>query len=102
MAADYYQLLEVPRDASSDEIKRAYRRLARQHHPDTNADPAAEARFKEIALAYEVLSDPDKRQRYDRFGPDGVGVEPVMTATFPDISNKVMCLSPRYDFDFRY
>ena len=73
MAADYYQLLEVSRDASSDEIKRAYRRLARQHHPDTNADPAAEARFKEIALAYEVLSDPDKRQRYDRFGPDGVG-----------------------------
>ena len=73
MAADYYELLEVPRDASADDIKRAYRRLARQLHPDTNADPAAEARFKEIALAYEVLSDPDKRQRYDRFGPDGVG-----------------------------
>ena len=73
MAADFYALLEVPPDASPDDIKRAYRRLARQLHPDTNPDPAAEARFKEIAVAYEVLSDPEKRQRYDRFGPDGVG-----------------------------
>ncbi len=73
MAADFYALLEVPPDASAEDIKRAYRRLARQLHPDTNPDPEAEARFKEIAVAYEVLSDPDKRQRYDRFGPDGVG-----------------------------
>jgi len=72
VAADYYALLEVAPDASSDDIKRAYRRLARQLHPDTNADPTAEARFKEMALAYEVLSDPDKRERYDRYGPDGV------------------------------
>ncbi len=71
--ADYYALLEVSRDASADEIKRAYRRLALQLHPDTNPDPAAAERFKEIAQAYEVLSDPEKRQRYDRFGPDGVG-----------------------------
>jgi molecular chaperone DnaJ len=72
VAADYYDLLEVPRDASAEDIKRAYRQMARRLHPDTNDDPAAEARFKEVALAYEVLSDPDKRQRYDRFGPDGV------------------------------
>ena len=72
MAADYYDLLELRRDASSEDIKRAYRRLARQLHPDTNDDPAAEARFKEVAVAYEVLSDPDKRQRYDRYGPDGL------------------------------
>ena len=72
MATDYYELLGVTRDASPEDIKRAYRRLARQLHPDANPDdPAAEARFKEIAVAYETLSDPDKRRRYDLFGPEG-------------------------------
>ena len=70
MAADYYELLGVDSRASQDDIKRAYRRLARQLHPDTNPDPAAADRFKEIAQAYEVLSDPEKRQRYDTLGPD--------------------------------
>jgi molecular chaperone DnaJ len=67
--ADLYEILEVPRDATTDDIKRAYRRLARASHPDANPDdPDAEARFKELAAAYEVLSDPETRDRYDRFG----------------------------------
>jgi len=65
---DYYEVLGLPRDASQDDIRRAYRKRARQYHPDLNADPDAEDRFKELGEAYEVLSDPDKRGRYDRLG----------------------------------
>ncbi len=68
MSQDLYALLGVPRDADPDTIKKAYRRLARQYHPDVNPDPAAQERFKEVSRAYEVLSDPQKRASYDRGG----------------------------------
>jgi DnaJ-class molecular chaperone len=70
---DYYEVLGIPRDAKEDDIKRAYRKLAHEYHPDQNAgNKDAEAKFKEAAEAYEVLSDAEKRQRFDQFGHAGV------------------------------
>ena len=72
MPADYYEILGVSRDANKEDLKRAYRRLARKYHPDVNKEPGAEERFKEINRAYEILSEPETRERYDRFGEAGV------------------------------
>ncbi|WP_432837347.1 DnaJ C-terminal domain-containing protein [Dactylosporangium sp. CA-092794] len=68
MADDYYRVLGVSRDATAEDIQRAYRKLARRAHPDVNKEPGAEERFKEITEAYHVLSDPGSRRKYDRFG----------------------------------
>ena len=72
MPADAYQLLGVPRDADDAQIKKAFRKLARELHPDVNQEPDAEQRFKEIAEAYEILSDAERRATYDRYGYDGL------------------------------
>ena len=69
---DYYEVLDVSKDASKEEIKRAYRKLALKYHPDRNKAPDAESQFKEISEAYAVLSDDEKRSQYDRFGHAGI------------------------------
>lgn len=94
MAKDYYRVLGVARDASPSDIKAAFRQLARQTHPDANPDdPTAEARFRAAAEAYEVLSDPERRRRYDRgdtidlsdlFGGFGGGFEDILRSVFGD------------------
>lgn len=72
MSRDFYDILGVSRNANSDELKQAYRRLARKYHPDVNKDAGAEEQFKEISRAYEVLSEPEMRARYDQFGEAGI------------------------------
>ena len=91
MARDYYAILGVPRDASADQIKRAYRKLARELHPDVNPDAAAAQRFQEVSAAYEVLTDPQKRQIVDlggdplEAGGRGAGADPFGGFGFGDI-----------------
>src|SRR5687768_10076887 len=94
MPRDYYEVLGVARNAGETEIKRAFRGLARELHPDVNKhDPEAEEKFKEAAEAYEVLSDPERRRTYDTFGHEGLrqggwsphaqgGIEDILSALF--------------------
>jgi len=91
MARDYYQILEVPRNASDDEIKKAYRKLAMQYHPDRNPgkEKWANEKFKEMNEAYGILGDPQKRRQYDRFGRIGevgdIFGSPFTRTTFEDM-----------------
>src|SRR2546421_1555165 len=83
---DYYAVLGVTREASEDEIRSAYRKLARQYHPDMNQADEASSRFREVTEAYEVLSDPQRRQRYDMFGSTdgavGFGIDDLFNTFF--------------------
>jgi molecular chaperone DnaJ len=113
---DYYEVLGVPRNASEQEIKSAYRKLALKHHPDRNpGDKQAEEKFKEAAEAYSVLSDPDKRKRYDAYGHAGlggnVGFDPSIFSDFGDILGDLFGIGdlfgrrrsgPRRGADLRY
>lgn len=89
LATDYYERLGIARDADETDIKKAFRKLARELHPDVNGhDPDAEAKFKQCAEAYEVLSDPERRATYDRYGPEGLrngGFQPSGFGGFSDI-----------------
>ncbi|HEV7958549.1 MAG TPA: DnaJ domain-containing protein, partial [Acidimicrobiales bacterium] len=82
-----YEILEVDASCTSEELKASYRRLARKYHPDANTDdPMAETRFKEVSQAYEILSDPERRANYDRFGSDmGAGGSPFGAGSVQDI-----------------
>src|SRR5512147_1500749 len=86
---DYYEILGVGREASSDEMKAAFRKLARQYHPDVNKEAGAEEKFKQINEAYAVLSDPEKRAAYDRYGAEGLrgmgGMPDFTTVDFSDL-----------------
>jgi molecular chaperone DnaJ len=84
---DYYEVLGVPRSASEDDLKSAFRRLARQYHPDVSSEPDAEEKFKEINEAYAVLSDGDKRAAYDRYGHAGVNTQGMPDFTNIDLSD---------------
>jgi curved DNA-binding protein len=99
---DYYEILGVERNASKEDIQRAYRKLARKYHPDINKSPEAEAKFKEINEAHEVLKDPEKRSKYDRFGSAWKQAQQTggPPPGFEDIYEQFSSEGPTIGFDF--
>ena len=97
---DYYQILGVDRGASEDDVQRAYRKLARKYHPDVSKEAGAEDRFKEIGEAYDVLKDPEKRQKYDRFGAAWKQAQQRGGGAAPGWQNVRVEYGPGWDFDF--
>jgi len=97
---DYYGTLGVDKNASQDEIQRAYRKLARKYHPDVNKEAAAEDRFKEVGEAYEVLKDTEKRKKYDRFGSAWKQAQQRTGGAPPGWENVRVEYGPGFDFDF--
>jgi curved DNA-binding protein len=97
---DYYQILGVPRDASADDVQKAYKKLARKLHPDVNKEAGAEDRFKELGEAYEVLKDKEKRAKYDRFGAAWQQAQRRTGGAQPGWENVRVEYGPGFDFDF--
>ena len=97
---DFYEVLGVEKEASTDEIKKAYRKLAMKYHPDRNSGPEAEEKFKEASEAAEVLLDKQKRQRYDRFGHQGMGQGHFSGGGAGDIFNGVLAVELANKRDF--
>lgn len=97
---DYYQILGVARDASQEDVQKAYKKLARKLHPDVNKEPGAEDRFKELGEAYEVLKDKDKRAKYDRFGAAWKQAQQRTGGAQPGWENVRVEYGPGFDFDF--
>lgn len=101
MGKDYYKTLGIPKGSNEEEIKKAYRRMALRFHPDKNKDSNAEEKFKEIAEAYEVLSDPKKRVVYDQLGEEGQWCVDASCEPFSQTLSCFVCLCLHHEQDYR-